>query len=179
MENSIIIEKSLTLEELLALEKRVAKGEKILIYCTPMNDFAKVFKYGIMFFGTDDYCSWDEIKENYGKLWEAYVYPPVYIKSPCQACGYGGKHLDAPPCTTCPAHPKGPSNIGQEKWEPCVMCKSCTNCWFCMNSKTGRPCADCDEYSKFNPVSYCRYCGRPLTGKAWEQLEKRLRRVQV
>ena len=27
-------------------------------------------------------------------------------KTPCSACGYGGKHLDAPPCTTCPAHPK-------------------------------------------------------------------------
>lgn len=27
-------------------------------------------------------------------------------KSPCAACGYGGKHLDAPPCTDCPAHPK-------------------------------------------------------------------------
>lgn len=27
-------------------------------------------------------------------------------KSPCAACGYGGKHLDAPPCTECPAHPK-------------------------------------------------------------------------
>lgn len=27
-------------------------------------------------------------------------------KSPCSLCGYGGKHLDAPPCTKCPAHPK-------------------------------------------------------------------------
>lgn len=27
-------------------------------------------------------------------------------KSPCSLCGYGGKHLDAPPCTACPAHPK-------------------------------------------------------------------------
>ena len=27
-------------------------------------------------------------------------------KTPCSRCGYGGKHLDAPPCTTCPAHPK-------------------------------------------------------------------------
>lgn len=26
---------------------------------------------------------------------------------PCSRCGYDGKHLDAPPCTTCPAHPKG------------------------------------------------------------------------
>lgn len=27
-------------------------------------------------------------------------------QTPCSYCGYGGKHLDAPPCTTCPAHPK-------------------------------------------------------------------------
>ena len=26
--------------------------------------------------------------------------------TPCAACGYGGKHLEAPPCTTCPAYPK-------------------------------------------------------------------------
>lgn len=31
--------------------------------------------------------------------------------SPRAACGYGGKHLDAPPCTTCPAHPKLESNL--------------------------------------------------------------------
>lgn len=28
--------------------------------------------------------------------------------TPCIACGYGGKHLDAPPCDTCPAWPKHP-----------------------------------------------------------------------
>lgn len=28
-------------------------------------------------------------------------------QGPCSRCEYGGKHLDAPPCTTCPAHPKG------------------------------------------------------------------------
>ena len=65
--------------------------------------------------------------------------------------------------------------IDRDKWEPCVMCESCTNCWFCMNSNTGKPCADCDKYSKFSPVSYCRYCGRPLTEEAWEELRKRLR----
>lgn len=31
-------------------------------------------------------------------------------KSPCAACGYGGKHLDAPPCTNCPAYPKEEKN---------------------------------------------------------------------
>ena len=40
----------------------------------------------------------------------------AHIGSPCQACGYGGRHLDAPPCTSCPAHPKSPANIDREGW---------------------------------------------------------------
>lgn len=32
---------------------------------------------------------------------------PVTVPiSPCASCGYHGEHLDAPPCTNCPAHPK-------------------------------------------------------------------------
>lgn len=31
-------------------------------------------------------------------------------QTPCSRCDYGGKHLDAPPCTTCPAHPKQITN---------------------------------------------------------------------
>ena len=34
-------------------------------------------------------------------------------KSPCSLCGYGGKYLDAPPCTQCPAHPKEQPNANQ------------------------------------------------------------------
>lgn len=35
---------------------------------------------------------------------------------PCASCGYGGKHLEAPPCCTCPAYPKG-----AEKIEPLTL----------------------------------------------------------
>lgn len=31
-------------------------------------------------------------------------------QGPCSRCGYGGKYLDAPPCTACPAHPKEAEN---------------------------------------------------------------------
>lgn len=31
-------------------------------------------------------------------------------QGPCSRCGYGGKYLDAPPCTICPAHPKVAKN---------------------------------------------------------------------
>ena len=34
-------------------------------------------------------------------------------KRPCSLCEYGGKHLDSPPCTKCPAHPKEQSNANQ------------------------------------------------------------------
>ena len=37
-------------------------------------------------------------------------------KSPCTLCGYSGKHLDAPPCTRCPAYPKE-----TEKNEPITL----------------------------------------------------------
>lgn len=33
-------------------------------------------------------------------------YVDVERKSPCEVCGYRGEHLDAPPCTACPATPK-------------------------------------------------------------------------
>lgn len=32
--------------------------------------------------------------------------PVTVPTSPCASCGYHGEHLDAPPCTNCPAHPK-------------------------------------------------------------------------
>lgn len=69
----------ITLEELIDLGVRAERGEKIIVYCTPLNDWCKVFKYGIMFFGTGDYRSWREIEETYGKDWEAYAYPPAHI----------------------------------------------------------------------------------------------------
>lgn len=31
-------------------------------------------------------------------------------QGPCSRCGYGGEYLDAPPCTICPAPPKGAEN---------------------------------------------------------------------
>lgn len=32
--------------------------------------------------------------------------PVTVPTSPCASCGYHGEHLNAPPCTNCPAHPK-------------------------------------------------------------------------
>lgn len=69
----------LTMEQLLDLGEKAESGEKVIVYCTPLNDWCKVFKYGIMFFGTEDYRSWREIEETYGRDWLAYAYPPAHI----------------------------------------------------------------------------------------------------
>lgn len=42
-------------------------------------------------------------------------------QGPCSRCGYGGKHLEAPPCAACPAQPKGeekntPLTIDELRW---------------------------------------------------------------
>jgi hypothetical protein len=59
----------LTLDEL-----RQMVGD--IVYCTPLNDWAKVTKYGLLFFGTEDYRSWREIEAGYGKTWLAYRRKP-------------------------------------------------------------------------------------------------------
>ena len=66
--------------------------------------------------------------------------------------------------------------IDRDKWEQCDMCETCSNCWGAMGDKNGKRCEKCIEFSEFDPVSYCRYCGRPLTEEAWKELEQRLER---
>ena len=85
----------------------------------------------------------------YGKTWTAYAYPP-------------------------------PAHIDREAWEPC---KECTpRCAHCVSydawDTLGEPdiCKACENYSNYlSEDNFCSYCGRPLTPKAWAELEKRLR----
>lgn len=66
----------LTLDELVEFGVRSENGENIIVYCTPLNDWAKVFKFGLLFFGTEDYRSWPEIEADYSKTWLAYRQKP-------------------------------------------------------------------------------------------------------
>ena len=66
----------LTLGDLVELGIRAENGENIIVYCTPLNDWAKVFKFGLLFFGTEGYRSWPEIEEEYGKTWLVYRQKP-------------------------------------------------------------------------------------------------------
>lgn len=67
-----------------------------------------------------------------------------------------------------------PIKIDRIKWDMCELCKTCSNCWGAMDDKHGIPCNTCVEFSNFSPVSYCRYCGRPMTEQAWKELERKI-----
>lgn len=64
--------------------------------------------------------------------------------------------------------------IDRSKWEQCEMCVSCGNCWYAKNDKDYVPCNKCVEFDQFDPVGFCRACGRPLTEDDWEELEKKV-----
>ena len=87
-------------------------------------------------------------KDTYGETWLAFTYPPA--------------HID------------------RINWKPCNTCKD-DNCRTCLNSgvdSSGDPCYKCnyeDGPGQYEPANFCPECGRPLTNKAWDMLEKRLR----
>lgn len=99
-------------------------------------------------------------------------------KSPCKACGYEGKHLDAPPCTSCPAHPKKPTHIDREalhgSWEGEADGYSAGelvyDVWRCGDCGHVEETDDPDLLPRF-----CPSCGRAMTPEAQAELEKRLR----
>lgn len=71
--------------------------------------------------------------------------------------------------------------IDFDKWPPCVHCKGCGNCVYFLYDDEEFPCNRClrgstsnNPYPKFNPVGFCKFCGRPLTNEAREMLERRL-----
>lgn len=91
--------------------------------------------------------------KDYGKTWLAYAYPPA--------------HID------------------MEAWEPCAKCLGCGNCYYFLYDNDEYPCNKClkestdkNQYpTKFEPIGFCKHCGRPLTDEAWDELEKRMRGV--
>lgn len=51
--------------------------QKKYIWFDSLNDWAKVTNYGVLFFGTEDYRTWEELKENgFGEKYRAYCHPP-------------------------------------------------------------------------------------------------------
>ena len=101
-------------------------------------------------------------------------------KSPCAACGYGGKHLDAPPCTNCPAYPKGEKNeapkhghiVWKERTTGGYKYKDakCQICGSTVTVEVSRPmehdkvpyCSKCGKRLDDRFMQFCPACGIPL-----------------
>lgn len=67
---NVVENKPLTLDELVNMQ-----GE--IVYCTPLNDWAKVTEYGLIYFGSTKTTSWAEIQREYRKFWLAYRNKPT------------------------------------------------------------------------------------------------------
>lgn len=134
----------LTLEELRGMDGK-------LVWCEPLKDWAKVFKFGIMFFGTEDGCTWKEITETYGKDWLAYADELPRIDrsawEPCEFCGYAEYPDKA-------LHPK-------EGY-----------LFYAGFSKQRGVDSFCEGETE--EINFCPICCRPLTDAAWGMLERRL-----
>ena len=135
------------------------------VYVVPKNELSELKGWCVVFVedGEDDYSGayppgtdgWCWSLKSYADQWLAYAYPPA--------------HID------------------REAWKPCLFC--------CVERK-GRKTLTFDEAgdavtieidgnaaaiesdSMGFIIKFCPECGRPLTDKAWDELEKRLRGVR-
>ena len=132
------------------------------VYVVPKNELSELKGWCVVFVedGEDDYSGayppgtdgWCWSLKSYADQWLAYAYPPA--------------HID------------------REAWEPCLFC--------CEERKWRRPlafdeagdavtieidgnAAAIESDSMGFIIKFCPECGRPLTNKAWDELEKRLR----
>lgn len=76
---------------------------------------------------------------------------------------------------------KKPTRLDRSAWEPCGNCRSCENCKYSLKETCLNPCYKClienaenHVLPFFEPVAFCKFCGRPLKNTAWDMLEKRL-----
>lgn len=76
------------------------------------------------------------------------------------------------------AYAQQPAHIDREKWGPCdfccreMTCETCntalSHCGYCRMTREGK-----SEWKNIGTL-FCRWCGRPLTEEAWEELERRV-----
>lgn len=67
-----------------------------------------------------------------------------------------------------------PAHIDRDKWGPLEDCKSCASCENSTRNSSDMPCVCCEDYCYWLPRKFCPECGRPLTEKAWAELERRV-----
>lgn len=70
-----------------------------------------------------------------------------------------------------------PKCFDRKSWESCGRCRSCITCQHAIESARNEnsKCFDCEHLSNYEPLNFCPHCGKPLTEKAWEILEKKFK----
>lgn len=73
-------------------------------------------------------------------------------------------------------HKKAPVKLDRIRWEGCPICisRACETCKYTYYDKSAFPCCDCFRTNRFVPDGFCPACGRPITEKAWAELERRM-----
>ena len=74
--------------------------------------------------------------------------------------------------------------IDREAWEPCAKCVGCGNCYYFLYDDDEYPCNKClkestdkNQYPKFEPIGFCKHCGRPLTDEAVQMVMERMEKL--
>lgn len=73
--------------------------------------------------------------------------------------------------------------LNREAWQPCSKCDEMVACSTCINRfkrDIDRPCIECWQGDRWESAlrNYCPNCGRPLTKRAWDELETRIETLQ-
>lgn len=73
--------------------------------------------------------------------------------------------------------------LNREAWKKCGTCSELIFCGTCIHrfkSATHHPCVLCRSGDHWESTlhNYCPHCGRPLTKRAWDELETRIETLQ-
>lgn len=73
--------------------------------------------------------------------------------------------------------------LNREAWKQCGTCCELIFCSTCIHQFKGPvdpPCASCYRGDHWESAlrNYCPQCGRPLTKRAWDELETRIDTLQ-
>lgn len=74
------------------------------------------------------------------------------------------------------------SHIDRNSWWECfTKPNTCESCEVYLKGSEERKsiCSDCHERSRYIQADFCPRCGKPLTEKAWDEMEKRVRVVMA
>lgn len=73
--------------------------------------------------------------------------------------------------------------LNREAWKKCGTCCElifCSTCIHQFKSPVDPPCVSCYRGDHWESAlhNYCPHCGRPLTKRAWDELETRIETLQ-